>query len=176
MSKLITPEFRGSFVALAAPRGIKGDANSTPKYQLTIALPKDDPFWKEARALAEAAGVAKLGKIPPKFKWPIKDGDESGYDNLEGMFMAGASSVRRPGIVDAQLKPIVDGDELYSGAWYRASIRSYAWAHPTGGKGASFALDNVMKVRDDDAFDGSVGAETDFADFASKSDSDSLLD
>ena len=174
-AKLISPEFRGSFVSLAQPRGIKGDPASIPKYQITIALPKDDPFWAKAESLVEATAKEKFGKIPAKLKSPIKDGDESGYDNLEGMLIAGASNSRRPGIVDAQLQPIIDGDELYSGAWFRASIRAYAWSHVTGGKGVSFSLDNVMKIKDDEAFDGSASAETDFADFASAS-QDSLLD
>lgn len=84
-----------------------------------------------------------------------------------------ATSVNRPGAVDSHLQPIIEPDELYSGAYYRASIRCFAWEHPTGGKGVSVALDNVMKTKDGEAFSGKSSASDDFA---SLSPSDSLLD
>lgn len=175
-SKLITPEFRGSFVSLAAPRGIKGDPSSTPKYQITIAIDKGNAFWADVERRVRDAAMDKWGEVPKKLKSPVKDGDDSGYDNLVGMWTLGASNTRRPGIVDTDLQPIIDGDELYSGAWYRVSVRAYAWQHVTGGKGVSFSLDNVMKVRDDDAFDGSSDAATDFAEVVKRSeDTDDLL-
>ena len=84
-----------------------------------------------------------------------------------------ATSNNKPGIVDAALKPIMDANEIYSGAYYRASIRAYAWEHPTGGKGVSIALDNIMKVKDGEAFSGRTDASDDFANFA-KEDADLL--
>lgn len=168
-NKLITPEFRGSFVHLDKPSRMKGDPDSEPRYQILIALPKDDPFWDEVEdAIEEAAKEKFNGKVPPKFKSPIKDGDDEEYDNLKGMLFINASNSRKPGLVDADLEPIMDGSELYSGAWYRASINVWAWTHATGGKGASVSLNNVMKIRDDERFDGGTSAEDDFAGFAGK--------
>ena len=166
MTKLISPEFRGSFVSLVTPRGIRGDASSTPKFQITIALDKKDAFWGKVKDAIEEAAKDKFGKVPPRLKSPLKDGDVSGYDNLEGMLTLGASNTRRPGVVGPDLQPVLDPDVLFSGAWYRASIRPYAWSHPTGGKGVSFSLDNVMYIRGDEAFDGSATAETDFSEYA----------
>jgi hypothetical protein len=60
----------------------------------------------------------------------------------------------------------MDPEELYSGAYYRASIRCFAWEHPTGGKGVSVALDNVMKIKDGEAFSGKSSASDDFASVA----------
>lgn len=164
--KLITPEFRGSFVSLDKPRRMKGDDKGDPQYQILIAIPKNDPFWNQAAAIVQQAAIEKWGKVPERLKTPIKDGDPSGYDNLIGHFFINARSDRRPGVVDVNLNPIMDAKELYSGAWYRVSINAYAWDHPTGGKGVSFALNNAMKIRDDEAFDGSTTAEQDFAGFA----------
>ena len=102
-----------------------------------------------------------------------KDGDEEERPELSGCYSVQATSNNKPGIVDAALNPIMDANEIYSGAYYRASIRAYAWDHPTGGKGVSIALDNVMKVKDGEAFSGRTDASADFADFA-KEDADLL--
>lgn len=167
--KIITPEFRGSFVHLDKPSKMAGDPDSEPRYQILIALPKDDPFWDDLEDAIEEAAKAKFGgKVPPKFKSPVKNGDDEPYDNLKGCYFVNASNSRRPGVVDENLDPIMEGDELYSGAWYRASVNAWAWEHRTGGRGASISLNNVMKIRDDERYDGGTSAEEDFAGFAGK--------
>jgi Protein of unknown function (DUF2815) len=166
MSKLVTPEFRGSFVHLLEPHAIKGVENAKARYQITIPIPKKDPFWAKLNGLVEETAKAKWGKIPPKMKSPVKDGDEEERAELAGCYSIQATSNNKPGIVDVSLNPLMDANEIYSGAYYRASIRAFAWDHPTGGKGVSIALDNVMKVKDGEAFSGKVDAAADFADFA----------
>ena len=175
--KLITPKFRGWFVSLDRPKRMQGDDTSEPRYQILIPIDKKDKFWKKAEKMVEKAAKEKWGKIPPKFKSPIKNGDEEAdeYPDLAGTKFINATNSRRPGVVDVDMEKIVDPDELYSGAWYRASLRCYAWEHPTGGKGASFSLDNAMKIKDDERFDGATTAEQDFAEIAGE-DADSLLD
>lgn len=173
MSKLVTPEFRGSFVHLLEPHAIKGVENAKARYQITIPLPKKDAFWAKLNALVEETAKAKWGKIPPKMKSPVKDGDEEERPELVGCYSVQATSNNKPGIVDASLQPIMEANEIYSGAYYRASIRAYAWDHPTGGKGVSIALDNVMKVKDGEAFSGRTDASEDFASFG-KEDADML--
>jgi hypothetical protein len=182
MSKLVTPEFRGSFVHILQPHAIKvaaGEKQPDARYQITIPIIKTDPFWKQFVRLVEDTAKGKWGKIPPKLKTPKKDGDETDNEGnvrpeLAGRFSIQATSKNKPGIVDAALQPIMSADEIYSGAWYRCSIHLYAWDHPTGGKGVSVALDNVMKVRDDEAYSGRSTAAADFADFAKVA--DGLLD
>ena len=176
MSKTLTTKtpFRGSFLALVNPSLPQGETDpSKARYQLTIVLPKTDPFWKEAAAAIKATATEKWGKVPAKFKNPIKDGDEIvdddgelKYPEFKGCFTLQAATKRRPGIVNAQLQPITDPDELYSGAYYRATMGTFAWDHPTGGKGVSFNLNNVQKVRDGEPLDGSTSADKDFAGFA----------
>lgn len=173
MSKLVTPEFRGSFVHILEPHAIKGVENAKARYQITIPLPKKDAFWTKLNAMVEETAKAKWGKIPPKMKSPVKDGDEEERPELSGCYSVQATSNNKPGIVDAALNPIMDANEIYSGAYYRASIRAYAWDHPTGGKGVSIALDNIMKVKDGEAFSGRTDASADFADFT-KEDADLL--
>lgn len=176
MSKQLTVKtpFRGSFVSLDKPALPPGETDEAKaRYQITIVLPKKDPFWKEAAAAIKEAAMAKWGKLPPKMVNPIKDGDENvdddgelKYPEFAGCYTLQASTKRRPGVVNAQLQPILDPDELYSGAYYRATIGTYTWDHPTGGKGVSFNLNNVQKVKDGEPLDGSTSADKDFADFA----------
>lgn len=167
--KLMTPEFRASFVHLVNPKAMKvapGQPAATPEYQMLVALPSTDPFWNQASAAVAATATARWGEVPPRLKSPIKDGNSSGYDNLVGHYLFNARNERKPGIVGPDLQPIMDPQKLYSGAWYRATVVPYAWDHPTGGKGVSFSLSNVMWVRDDEPFDGSTSAEEDFKGFA----------
>lgn len=166
--------FRGSFVSLVKPSLPPGETDeSKARYQITIVLPKKDPFWKLAAEAIKRAATEKWGKIPAKFVNPIKDGDENvdddgdlRYPEFAGCYTLQVSTKRRPGIVDARLQPITDPDELYSGAYYRATVGTYVWEHPTGGKGVSFNLNNVQKVKDGEPLDGSTTADKDFADFA----------
>jgi hypothetical protein len=176
--KLMTRNpFRGSFASLATPSLPHGETDQSKlRYQITIALPKADPFWKEVGAEIKAVATEKWGKIPATLKRPVKDGDaivdddgELKYPEFEGCYTLQVSSKRKPDVADAQLNPVIEADALYSGAWYRVTCRAYAWSHPTGGKGVSFALETVQKVKDDEPLGGSGGkAEDDFADFAEK--------
>ena len=166
MSKMITPPFVGSFVTLLEPSRPPG-TDAALKYSITIVLPKDDKFWKEVDKAMQQCAKDKFGKIPKGLKTPVKDGDESDFGH-EGMYtlMASAKEDRKPEIVGADLQPIMDAKEIYSGAIYRASITPYAWSHQVGGKGVSFGLSNVMKVADGEPLDGRTKASSDFADFA----------
>lgn len=164
-----TPVFRGSFAHLAKPNRI--DEDSDPRYSILVVLdPEDDEQADYIEAIedwVEELALDKWGEVPRRLKSPIKEGEELG-EEFEGMVCFQAHSDRKPGIVDAELEPIDEMDqdeELYSGAWYRISIRPYAWEHKTGGKGVSFGLDNVMKVEDDEPLGGGKPkAEDDFAD------------
>jgi hypothetical protein len=179
MEKLITPEFRGSFVYLVEPHSMPGaPEGAKAKYSITIVLPKDSDFWDELEEQIDATAKNKWGKVPPRLKVPVKDGDDMEREEFANMKTVQATSVKKPGVVNADLKPIIEADEIYSGAWYRASVRCFAWDHPTGGKGVSVALDNVMKVKDGEAFSGRSDAAHDFSDFksASKKTKSNLLD
>lgn len=176
--KLITPVFRGSFVHLLKPQLPAGETDEEKaRFQITIVLPKKDAFWKKVKAQIDAATKDKWSKKPPKLKTPVKNGDDTEYEEFAGCYTLQASTKRKPDLCDKALEPILDADEIYSGAFFRASIRAYAWEHPTGGKGVSFALDNVMKVKDGEPLSGAGTAAGDFADFAEEDgDADDLLD
>jgi len=169
MAKLITPPFKGSFVHLVEPKAPAAGAD--PVYSIAIVLPKGDAatkkFMKELKSICDAKAKEKFGTLPKKLKYPWKDGDqEDDRPEWAGAWIVNAKSKSRPGIVMKNLKPVMDEELLYSGAMYRASVSEWSWTHPTGGKGVSLNLDNVMWLEHGDRFDGRSAADDDFADFA----------
>lgn len=171
--KLVTPEFRGSYVHLVKPRAANKKAE--PKYSICIVLDKDDPFWKKLERLTQKAAAEKFGKVPRNLVSTVHDGDEQDEEKEKeeffGCYYVNATSDTKPGVIDADGEDLIDPGELYSGAWYRASVRVGAWHfEDMNRKGVSLYLDNVMKVRDDEPFSGKASAASDFADYVDKGD------
>lgn len=153
---LITPEFRAAFISVFKATSMKnadGTVNK-PKYSIRAAFPpasKLDALKKEAEAVARE----KWGdKIPKTLRSPFRaNGDlenpVTGIGEDWIIMTFSANEDRRPGIVDAKLQDIIDDANVYSGAWYRAQVRAFAYEN-AGNKGVSFGLQNVQKLRDDD--------------------------
>jgi hypothetical protein len=125
-----------------------------PKYSIRACFPptaKLDALKKEA----EAAAKEKWGdKIPKTLRSPFRLNEELenpivGIGDDWIIMSFSANEDRRPGIVDAKLQDIIDDSDVYSGAWYRAQVRAFAYEN-AGNKGVSFGLQNVQKLRDDD--------------------------
>ncbi|MBV1928576.1 MAG: DUF2815 family protein, partial [Gammaproteobacteria bacterium] len=122
-------------------------------------------FLGELESAAEALAQERFGKkLPKKFNWPFRDGDDEDREEFAGhtFFSASASVKFQPECVDATLQPIIDPKELYSGMYCRVSLRPYTWDHPSGGKGVSFGLVNVQKLGDGEKFGGGAKAATQF--------------
>jgi len=168
-----TPAFRGSFVQLMKPRAY-GD--NEPKYAITVVLPKENPFWKLLRKAVEEVAIDKFEKVPKGFKSPIRDGDDTEYEDWKGCYFAKLQSDVRVPVVevrDGTIEP-VDADEfadkVYSGAWFKATFRPYSWHYPgpPATKGVSLQLDNVLSVQPPkgetaEPFSGRSSAADDFA-------------
>ena len=155
---LITPEFRAAFISVFKATSMKNADGTTnkPKYSIRAAFPptaKLDALKKEA----EIAAKEKWGdKIPKTLRSPFRLNEELespivGLGDDWIIMSFSANEDRRPGIVDAKLQDIIANDEseVYSGAWFRAQVRAFAY-DTAGNKGVSFGLQNVQKLRDDD--------------------------
>lgn len=174
--KLKTPIFRGSYVHLLKPRKNKNKPGEPGKYQITIVLPKDKPetkkFIKDLEKLFTQAMIEKLGKAIPfnvVKHYPVKDGDlpnEDGDTNEahEGCWVITASNSYKPHVIGLEGQDLFEESEVYSGAWYRATVGVYAWKHESGTKGVSVDLKSVIKIKDDGRFGGGSNAKEDFAD------------
>jgi hypothetical protein len=153
---LITPEFRAAFISVFRATSMKNADGSVnkPKFSIRAAFPptaKLDALKKEA----EMAAREKWGdKIPKTLRSPFRTNEELenpivGIGDDWIIMSFSANEDRRPGIVDSKLQDIIDDADVYSGAWYRAQVRAFAYEN-AGNKGVSFGLQNVQKLRDDD--------------------------
>lgn len=160
-TRIVTGEVRFSFVNLLKPRASQHGGEE--KYSVTILVPKSD-FGTKQRIDAAIEAAKQVGKdkvwngaIPPLVNIPIHDGD--GVKPSDGMpfgeeckghwvFSASTNVDQPPKIVDANLNPIMNATEVYSGMYGRIAINFAPYAH-SGKKGiGAYISTNVQKTRD----------------------------
>lgn len=172
--KVITgPRTRWSYANVWEAKSIAG---GTPKFSVSLIIPKDDTETvSKIRAAIEAAYTEGTGKlkgnaksVPPltAIKTPLRDGDTEKPDDpaYAGCWFINANSAVAPGIVDAARQPIIDRSEVYSGVYGRASITFYAF-NSNGNRGIACGLNNLQKIKDGEPLGGRTRAEDDFAEF-----------
>ena len=178
MSKSLTKVITGkttvmSYLTVLEPRTPIGGGPA--KYSVSLIIPKSDTVTiAKIRAAIEAAyaeGESKLkgsSKTLPALedlKTPLRDGDKDrkGDEAYKNAYFVNANSTTKPGIVDANLNPILDSSEIYSGIIGRASIDFYAY-NSNGNRGIACGLNNIQKLKDGTPLGGHSRAEDDFAD------------
>lgn len=141
------------------------------KYSAVLIIPKTEKETikaiRQAIENAKQAGIASKwnGKEPKKFDLPLRDGDEQENDKNEafrGCYYINAKASTRPGVVDREMNPITDEEEIYSGIYAMASVTFFCY-DVSGNKGVACGLNNIMKVKDGERLGGRVSAESDFA-------------
>lgn len=170
--KVITgPDTRWSYANVWEPKSING---GTPKYSVSLIIPKSDTKTvgkiKAAIQAAYHEGESKLkgnGKMVPPLaaiKNPLRDGDIERPDDpaYTNSYFINANSATAPGIVDADLNPVLTRSEVYSGVYGRASINLYAF-NSNGNKGIACGLNNLQLIRAGEPLGGKMSAEDDFA-------------
>ena len=162
---------RWSYANVWDPKSINGGA---PKYSVSLIIPKSDTATvnkiKAAIQSAYEEGESKLkgnGKTVPALsviKTPLRDGDAERPDDpvYADAYFINANSATAPGIVDADLNPILERSEVYSGVYGRASINLYAF-NSNGNRGIACGLNNLQKISDGEPLGGKSRAEDDFA-------------
>ena len=147
-TKVITsPNTLWSYVHVFQPNSING---STPKYSVALIFRKDSPDIPKIRAAIQAAydeGISKLkgnGKIAPALtalKTPLRDGDAEhpGEEVYAGTYYLNANSSTKPGVVDRDMNPIIDPEEVFSGCRGKASINFYCF-NTNGNKGIAASI------------------------------------
>lgn len=181
-TKVVTGEVRLSYVHLFEPYA--QDSDQDEKYSCVILIPKSDKKTLKKiddaiKAAAEAGKNSKFdGKIPANLQTTLHDGDEEGdlekNPEYEGHMFMSISSKTKPGIVDADVNPILDSTEVYSGAYARVSINAFPYNYK-GKKGVSFGLNHVQKTKDGDYLGGRSRAEDDFEPIEDEDNEDSLI-
>lgn len=166
-TKVVTGEVRFSYLHVFQPHAI--EEGQQEKFSVSLLIPKSDKKTlakiKKAVEAAKVAGQSTKfgGKIPPNLKTPLRDGDAERPDQPEyaGHYFLNANSTNKPGLVDANLDPILDSTELYSGCYGRASVNFYAY-NVSGNRGIACGLNNLQKLRDGETLGGRSRAEDDF--------------
>lgn len=177
--KVITgKDTRWSYANVWEPKSIN---RGTPKYSVSLIIPKSDTKTVEAIKRAIQAtykeGEAKLkgnSRTLPKLesiKTPLRDGDLERQDDeaYQNAYFLNANSTTKPGIVDADVQPILTRSEVYSGVYGRASINFYAFNF-NGNRGIACGLNNLQKVRDGEPLGSRASAEDEFSDFGEDDD------
>ncbi|GAA0182140.1 hypothetical protein SH2C18_45690 [Clostridium sediminicola] len=167
-TKVITGKVRFSYANVWQPKSING---GDEKYSVCIIIPKSDKVTiskiGQAIELAKKEGAAKLTTVTPEnLKLPIHDGDAERAEDeaYENTYYINANSNLKPGIVDRNLKAIVEESKFYSGCYGRASIVFYAY-NSNGNTGIACALHNLQKLEEGTQLSGRSRAEDDFDDF-----------
>lgn len=164
-TKLVTGKVRLSYVNVF-------DTNDKGKYSVAILIPKTDKATiDKVKAAIEAvktdgkSATTWGSKWLASFKSPLRDGDTDRdvekSPEYKGCYFINCNSNQKPGVVDAQLNPILDKGEVYSGCYGRVSINLYAF-NVDGNKGIASGLNNLQKMADGDALSGRSRAEDDF--------------
>lgn len=174
-TKVVTSEVRFSYLHAFVPSSV--EEGGVKKYSASLLIPKNTKEGKKTIAAIEAVveflkeefKTKNKGKLPANFKTPLRDGDEERGDdpNYEDCMFVNASSLQKPGVVDADLNPIMDADEFYSGCYGNASLNFYLF-DKSGNRGIACGLNNLRKTKDGDNLGGGRSNAAD--DFASLTD------
>lgn len=167
-------EVRLSYCNLFQPRS--NQPNQEPKYSVTILVPKSNT---QAKAAIDAAvnyaieqGVNKSwnGVRPPQPSICVHDGD--GVRSSDGLpygaeckghwvFTASSKADRAPFVVDANVQPILQQAEVYSGMYGRVNVSFFPYNY-SGKKGIGCGLNGVQKLRDGEPLGSQVSPEEAF--------------
>ena len=183
MPKAITIEnVRFSYCNLFQAKAPFNNPGGDPKFSVTILVPKANTAAKALidqaiqEALNEGVSTRWNGVMPPQPSICVHDGDgprpsdgSSFGAECKGMwvFTASCKAERPPFVVDANVQPIIDPTQVYSGMWGNASVTFFPY-NAAGKKGVGCGLNGVQKVRDDTALGGSVTAQDAFKPVASQ--------
>ncbi len=162
---------RLAYVNVFKPRAM--DEDSKPKYSVTLMIPKKSKKLiaaiEEAIEEAYENGKDKFGgKLPKKWKNPLRDGDDEDDrgergDEFDGCYFINAASLRAPGVLDEDGDEFDEEEDMYSGCYARFAVNFYAYN--VSGKGVACGLDNIKKTDDGENLGGAKPkAEDDFDD------------
>jgi hypothetical protein len=178
-TKVVTGVVRLSYAHLFEPTSI--NEGEDKKYSVSILIPKKDKVTiakiEDAIAAATQQGKAKWGgKIPAKLKLPLRDGDVDRPDDdaYVGHYFINASTKSKPGVVDKDLNPVLDQEEVYSGCYARVSVNFYPF-EASGNRGVAVGLNNVQKLKDGEPLAGKSSALDDFSEELELEEDDDLM-
>ena len=173
---IMTPVFRVSFPEVFKAKA--AEEGGEPKFSISMLFEKGEDLSRMQNLLLEAAKEKWGDDVNVKsLRRPFRDQGEkeiSGY--VDGAYFASASSKQKPAVVDEDVEPILDQNDFYAGCYAQAKVHAYAWDNKYG-KGVSFGLGNIQKVRDGERLGGRAQSDPkeDFAPVQTQ-DADAMAD
>ncbi|MGL5149814.1 MAG: DUF2815 family protein [Clostridium sp.] len=139
-----------------------------PRYSLSAIIDKSDTQTikqiKEAIKNAKKEYASKWGgKIPRDLINPLKDGDALRMEDeaYRGCYFLNASSKIAPQVVDRNVQPIINQEEVYSGCYGKISVTFYGY-NSNGNCGIGASLGNIQKIEDGEPLFNRANAEEEF--------------
>lgn len=175
-NEVLTPPCRLAFASLFKMTPKHPTTPEKKAFQATILIPPGSDMQPFVDAI-KAASVEKWSKMIPLEGrgMPLKagNGQWTGFD--KGWFFFKAQSQFMPQVVDQMKREVYKAgphstpDEqerariaaeaiVYSGCWCRFLVSTFAWDNASG-RGVSFNLSLVQKIRDDAPFSGRKNAD-----------------
>lgn len=152
-SQFVTCPVRLSFAFLDTPK----DRNGKPSYEACLIVPSEADLTVPKQMFMNAAS-AKFGSTWASMglKTPVKDqaklaGKYAGFENAPGAKYFQCGSKFQPAVFDRS-KNALPVDQVYSGCWVIALLRTYAY-DSQGNKGVGFGLVSLQKLADDERFE-----------------------
>lgn len=173
MANVMTPKFRVSYPNVFKAK--RNDLNGKDEYSIVALFKKGEDLSALKKAVEDCL-TEKLGadksKWPKNLKSPFRDqGEREGSGYEAGATFINLKSSQKPGVVDANVQPIIDENEFYAGCYARATVRPYYYDQK-GNKGIAFGLQNVQKVSEGEPLSGRASATNEFAPVASTESND----
>ena len=167
---VMTPEFVASYPKLF--KAEKNEMSGKEEFSV-VALFKKGADLSALKKEAEAVLIEQLGadkaKWPKNLKSPFRDQGEREKDGAmpagheKGAIFLTLKTTFKPGVVDSNVQPIIDENEVYAGAICRATVKA-SFYDKAGNKGVAFYLQNVQKVSDGTPIGGGkASASSEFA-------------
>lgn len=145
--KIVTGLVRFANVHLYAPYSIVGEK----KYSITLLVPKSELETIEKIKAAYSVLKSEYEAKSVKKSWmpmAFRDGDiEKSCEEYKDNFFITAASIEKPGIVDKELNPLIDPDEVYGGCYGRASFTLFIYEF-NNKLGIAAGLNNIQKLKD----------------------------
>ncbi len=150
-TKVVTGKVRASYANIMRPR--RNELNGKEEYSVVVLVPKTDTATVDALKAAAKAAIAAKWPTPPKgLRNPLRDGDTETKPDGSPLgseyqghwyFNTKSDSTRKPGVIDAACRDLIDADAVVSGDYIRVSVNAYAY-DAAGNRGVAFGLNNVQ--------------------------------
>lgn len=157
---VITPKAQACYAYVWEPRESL-NKDKPPQYSIRLLFDRKTDLSKLKKAASQAAKNFFGDRIPKGLESPFHDGNDKDDPIFKNKIYINAKSNTKPGIVDADVNPIMDQSDFYSGCMCKASV--YAFAYDTAGnQGVAFLLNNIQKIGDGPRLSGRKAAEDEF--------------